>query len=147
MSTPPICPHCQQPAVLRRPDERFPHRWECVSCDARVGCHPKSTRPLGTLANAELRNVRMRAHKAFDALWKRKMRIEQCTQGAARSAGYRWLATQMDMTKQTCHIAMFDKAQCERAIAICAKWLNPKAARNPQHSSHPEQTHDGRTDS
>ena len=39
------------------------------SCNSYVGVHMGSLRPKGSLANGELRNKRIRAHKAFDAVW------------------------------------------------------------------------------
>ena len=43
--------------------------WHCKPCDAYVGCHNNSQKPLGTLANRELRVWRQRAHQAIDPLW------------------------------------------------------------------------------
>ena len=36
------------------------------ACDAYVAAHEESKQPMGTLANGELRNKRIRAHHAFD---------------------------------------------------------------------------------
>ena len=38
----------------------------CDSCGAFVGCHKGTSNPLGTLANAELRELRKQAHSVFD---------------------------------------------------------------------------------
>ena len=35
-------------------------------CDSYVSAHQKSRLPMGTLANGDLRNKRIQAHKAFD---------------------------------------------------------------------------------
>ena len=43
-------------------------RWP--ECDAYVGVHKGTERPLGRLANAELREWKKRAHAAIDDLWK-----------------------------------------------------------------------------
>ena len=37
----------------------------CKDCDARVGCHNNTKEALGTLANKELRDLRMKAKKLF----------------------------------------------------------------------------------
>jgi hypothetical protein len=75
-----------------------------------VGCHHGNTRPLGRLANKELRSWKIRAHTAFDRLWKsRRMKREQA---------YAWLAEKLGISKKECHIAMFDKAMCQRTIAL-----------------------------
>lgn len=79
------------------------------SADASVGCHPGTVTALGTLANAELRRWRNKAHRAFDPLWKLgKM---------SRNVAYRWLAQQMRLPKSQTHIGMFDKKQCQAVIA------------------------------
>lgn len=86
------CGHCGQPAALVTGEQVYPHRrdlwhkpfWQCVPCKAHVGCHPGTTHPLGSVADAELRRWRSRAHEAFDPLWK---------EGAMRRGqAYAWLA-------------------------------------------------------
>ena len=42
----------------------------CKDCDTYVGCHQNTKKPLGTMANRELREWRKKAHKVFDPLWK-----------------------------------------------------------------------------
>ncbi len=42
----------------------------CKPCDAYVGCHQNTKRPLGSMANAELRNLRKKAHSIIDPYWK-----------------------------------------------------------------------------
>ena len=70
------CPYCNNPAVLVGGDVIYPHRpdlyekkfWQCDPCDAYVGCHRPGvgygdgTRPLGRLANAELREAKKNVH-------------------------------------------------------------------------------------
>ena len=46
--------------------------YQCQNCNARVGCHPGSTRPLGNLANEALRMKRMETHHVFDSFWKER---------------------------------------------------------------------------
>ena len=78
---PPKCPYCGRYAVLR--DASFVYGdhvykdgqklYVCAgypSCNSYVGVHLGSLRPKGSLANGDLRNKRIRAHKAFDALWR-----------------------------------------------------------------------------
>lgn len=112
------CDYCGEPAALITGRELYPHRpdlthvraWKCAPCDAWVGCHRGTTRPLGRLANADLRAAKQAAHAAFDPLWRgTKWR---------RSAAYRWLAQQMGLPAKQCHIGMFDANQCARVVAI-----------------------------
>ena len=42
----------------------------CKPCNAYVGTHKNTTKPLGTMANHELRYWRRKAHAVFDPLWK-----------------------------------------------------------------------------
>lgn len=113
------CPYCNQEAALVSGNKVYPHRldliskmfWECKPCDARVGCHPHTIKPLGRLANAELREAKMKAHAAFDPLWKLGTK--------SRSQAYAWLAEQLNIAPQNCHIGMFDVAQCVQTVAAC----------------------------
>lgn len=99
--------------------DAYPH------CDARVGCHSNSSTPLGTLANAELRRMRLRSrsvsqrreasqtrdsrtHASFDRLWK------SCRM--SRSVAYKWLAKELGISVNRTHVGMFDFEQCQRAI-------------------------------
>lgn len=83
----------------------------CRLCDAYVGVHKKSKSPLGTLANKEDRYWRKKAHIAFDPLWNTGDKMK-------RSDAYKWLASQMGLTIDECHIAMFDKDMCQKAIKV-----------------------------
>jgi hypothetical protein len=48
--------------------------WQCVSCKNFVGCHENARqnklRPLGVIANKELKQARIRIHEAIDPLWR-----------------------------------------------------------------------------
>ena len=130
-----ICRYCQNPAaLLRHGDAGYPYgrdygpTWTCTPCRAWVGCHPRTEKPLGGLANAELRLAKQAAHAAFDPLWQRKMAREGVTQGAARRAGYRWLADQLGLPFNKTHIGYFDIAQCQRVIEVCK---NPSTRSEP----------------
>lgn len=78
-------------------------------CDARVSCYPGTIKPLGTLADKELRRWRRLAHQKFDPLW--NMGIFPC-----RNAAYIWLSKVMRLPLERTHIAMFNIRQCQRAI-------------------------------
>jgi hypothetical protein len=80
------------------------------NCDARVGCHPGTIIALGTLANRELRKWRSLVHRKFDPLW-------QSGVFSSRQAAYKWLSKVMRLPLERTHVAMFDKRQCQRAIA------------------------------
>ena len=90
---------------------------------AYVGCHRGTTTPLGTPAVKVVRLARSRAHKAFDPLWKAKQeRAPKGQKRAARALGYQWLADQLGLAGDECHIGLFDEAQCKRVVEICTPY-------------------------
>lgn len=114
----PTCPYCGNKATMKTGVDIYPHRcdlrhlrfWACTPCAAWVGCHATGV-PLGSLANASLRACRASAHAAFDPLWKTGVI-------PGRSAAYAWLADQLGVAIQHCHIAMFDEAQCKQVVEV-----------------------------
>jgi hypothetical protein len=50
--------------------------WICDICNNFVGCHHKTstpTKPLGVIANQELKNARSYIHKLLDPLWQNQL--------------------------------------------------------------------------
>ena len=135
----PWCEQCNFPCRLTDGTEIYPHRqdlrakpiWLCDGCKARVGCHPKSTDPLGTPANFELRAARMKLHNLrLDPIWK------NAKEKKARGRVYRFLAAKMGIDSADCHTGMFTLEQCRdawRALAnvsyadVC-EWIKKDAA-------------------
>lgn len=115
----PICPYCGKPSEKVTGKSIYPHRsdldnktfYRCKPCDAYVGCHPNTDTPLGRLANSDLRSAKRRAHEWFDPLWK--------AGSMSRRQAYEWLAGQLGIKVDDCHIGEFDAEQCERAIVVC----------------------------
>lgn len=112
--------------------------WACdryPTCDAYVGCHPGTETPLGRLANKELRQWKSRAHAVFDPLWQEKLRRRRAERGAeykkqyARGSAYRWLACQLGISFDDCHIGMFDVETCKRVVVLCEPYTNRLKAR------------------
>lgn len=85
----------------------------CGDCNAWVGVHKGTDKPLGRLADAQLRYWKKQAHAAFDPLW------QYGKFKGYRNAAYAWLAGQMNLPVEKTHIGMFDVGQCKRAIQIC----------------------------
>lgn len=140
------CPYCGSTAKLVDSAVIYRGRsygpaWVCADypkCDAYVGCHPNSEKPLGRLADAELRKTKMAAHAAFDPLWKNKKarpdflrsanrRTKHGKKLSPRRAAYRWLAEQLGTDKDGCHIGMFDVAMCRRVVEVCAPYHGGKS--------------------
>lgn len=109
------CQYCKEPAILVDSAEVYNGRsygpiWICRPCGAYVGVHRKTNHPKGSLAKAPLRAARKRAHAAFDPLWRSKE--------MTRSAAYKWLASQLGIRKERCHIAYFDEVECDQVVEI-----------------------------
>lgn len=77
----------------------------CKPCNAYVGCHNNTRKPLGTMANAETRQWRQRAHAVVDPLWK--------TGTMKRKAVYAMLARAFG---KEIHIGESDIKQCKKII-------------------------------
>lgn len=121
-----ICPYCDTPATLvEHGDQLYPYRrdfgmlWACT-CGAYVGCHPGSILPLGRLADRELREAKKAAHAVFDPIWKKEIE-NGAKHRAARTFGYAWLAKELGISPDQCHIGWFDVEQCQRVIDICTR--------------------------
>lgn len=87
--------------------------YQCQNCNARVGCHKGTTRPLGNVANETLRLKRMETHQVFDDYWRRR--------GMTRTAAYRWLAKHLHLSVEQTHIGSFEMDQCQQVINLCQK--------------------------
>ena len=121
-----VCPYCSEPARLVNGVVIYPHRedlfgkkfWKCYPCDAYVGTHINSEghKPLGRLANRELRQAKMAAHKAFDPLWKHG--------DMSRTKAYKWLARRLHLSVQKCHIGHFNVKMCYEVVRICKEENN-----------------------
>lgn len=121
------CPYCEASALLVTGESIYPHRpdlyhkyfYLCPDCDAYVGCHPTGggKKPLGRLANAELRKAKQLAHSSIDIHWQ-----SGCI---SRTEVYRRLSVLMQLAAKDTHIGMFDLNQCKLAAAfgnVIANW-------------------------
>lgn len=114
------CPYCGSPAHLMERsavDERSEKGmvWSCIPCDAWVPTHYNSDKPIGRLANAELREVKARALESFTALWK--------AWDVDRRTAYAWLAEKMDMPMSLCNFGRFDVSECVKAYDVVSPYL------------------------
>ena len=88
----------------------------CRPCRAWVGVHRGTRRALGCLANEELRAWKHCAHGCFDPIWR---------EGPLnRMEAYEWLAREMDIERDRCHIGMFNVDECKEVINICKKTMS-----------------------
>lgn len=131
---PPACTHCSAPAQLVDGAAVYPHRpdlvtrkfWRCGHCGAYVGCHKGTDRPLGTPANTQLRDARIKLHNLMvDPLWENAVssvgyrpedaRAVAIIRNTARARVYAFLAWKLGIDKEDCHVAMFTLEQCRAA--------------------------------
>lgn len=51
----------------------------------------------------------------------------------ARNSAYEWLAAKMGLTREECHMGLFDAEMCERVIAICREYRSRKYGDDPHY--------------
>lgn len=115
----PVCPYCGSRSILR--DSSYVYReqlserqlYVCArypKCNSYVGVHAHSLRPKGTLANSELRNKRIVAHRIFDEIWKSGI--------MTRHQAYVWLQGITGLPESKAHIGMFSDYYCDEIIRV-----------------------------
>lgn len=138
------CPYCNSETDFKDSSVIYGKSYGMVyvckkfpECDAYVGVHQGTTKPLGRLANAELRKWKKAAHAHFDPLWKWKLMERRSgkpgksgkpggshyRKGYARQSGYKWLASELGINRDDCHIGMFDVDMCKKVINLCKPYL------------------------
>lgn len=113
------CPYCNKPAKYGPNEEFYGRRYGrsymcyyCKPCGAYVGTHNNTDKPLGTMANKELRDWRRKAHAVFDPIWKsRKMK---------RQDAYRWL---YNKTGRWIHMGESDIETCKLVVETVSSGL------------------------
>ncbi len=120
-----ICHYCGNETELVTGDVIYPHRndlknkkfYLCRPCSAYVGCHPNTDKPLGIVANAELRKAKSKAHAVFDPIWRNRKLMK-------RSEAYKWLAESLAIDRSECHIGMFNLDMCKRVVDLVINKFN-----------------------
>lgn len=108
-----ICPYCKKEAEWVENKAVYGKNYGtsymmylCRPCDAYVGCHNNSRKPLGVMTNKEGREWRKRAHAAFDPLWK--------SGGMSRGAAYGKLNK---FFGRDIHIGESDVETCQKILS------------------------------
>lgn len=109
------CPYCGAPTKLVDDFQIYGRSYGtkcyvCEPCGAWVGCHKNSDKALGRVANKELRELKHRAHEAFDPLWKEGH--------LPRTAAYEVLSAAFNLPTEQTHIGMFNEDMCRKVIAL-----------------------------
>ena len=119
------CPYCGAAVVLRsadgiyRTNERDMKLYVCSNypqCDAYVRVHAGTNKPVGTLANQELRALRKIAHSYFDRLYKTGIMSKQ--------DAYRWLSDLLQAPLSEAHIGYLGEYYCKQVIEESKKILS-----------------------
>lgn len=107
------CPYCGKEAPWVENKEKYGRNfgksymcYYCKACDAYVGCHNNTRQALGTMANKELREWRMKTHAVIDPLWKEK--------GWSRKGVYTYLRK---VFGRNIHIGESDIETCKEIIS------------------------------
>lgn len=116
-----ICGECSAEMVLRKSPKYKSPFWGCSKfpeCRGSHGAHPDG-RPLGVPANQETKQWRIKAHDAFDTLWK-------CGGiNMTRRKAYKRLAEKMGVSE--IHIGESDIETCKKIIeAVQSNFTNGK---------------------
>lgn len=133
------CPYCGAQAEWL-PDSAIYSRsyggtvYVCLPCKAWVGCHKGSSTPLGRLADAELRALKIEGHSLFDRIWRAAMTSRGMTQGYARLSAYRWLAEGLGITIDQCHFGKMDNATAHSAISFLRSYYSSIEAKRARQS-------------
>lgn len=129
----PLCPYCGRRSVLRPAEYVYGEDtiakgsmlYVCSgypSCKAYVGVHEGTKRPKGILANSELRNKRIRAHRVLDEIVK-----VGCM---SKDGVYIWLSSRLNIPYKQTHIGYFSDYLCDQTIKECERVLENWRAGN-----------------
>lgn len=122
----PVCPYCGRSSVLRPAEYVYGDDtivegsmlYVCSgypACNSYVGVHEGTKRPKGFLANSELRNKRIRAHRAIDSLVKNGY--------MSKNEVYAWLSCRLNLPPEETHIGYFSDYLCGQATLECERVL------------------------
>lgn len=110
------CPYCKKQAVWCENKAIYGKNYGrsfmcyyCKPCNAYVGCHNNSRTPLGTIANAELRELRKKAHAEFDPIWRNR---------SQKNRGKLYAEISRHFGKDI-HIGESDVEMCKKILAWC----------------------------
>lgn len=120
----PTCLECGRTARLTDGRELYPHRpdlyhkffYKC-ECGAYCGCHDGTKRALGNPAGMKTRQARMRAHDAFDPIWRNRP-----VYGLSRRDVYKLAADALHIPASDCHIGMMNVEMAERLTRWAYDW-------------------------
>ena len=122
------CPKCHSKALLRPASVVYGNKadpnakvYVCATypaCDSYVNAHRHTNHPMGTLADAVLRQKRRETHLELDRLWKNGL--------MSRAEAYRLIQFYLGVPSEDAHIGKFFVGRCEEVSAFC-RWFSSAA--------------------
>lgn len=85
----------------------WPWVYRCTTCEARVGMHPFTNIPLGTLASTAIREARKASKNEFKQM-ERELHM-------SRNYAYHLLSRKLGIAQESCHFGWFDIDMCVEA--------------------------------
>ena len=119
------CPYCNSAVLRRSADGIYKNNkddtqlYVCSkypACDSYVRIHKGTDIPVGSLANPQLRALRVKAHKQFD-------KLHQCGIMSKKEA-YGWLAHMLQSPKSQAHIGYLSEYYCNLVISESGKMFD-----------------------
>ena len=128
------CPKCHSKALLRPASVVYGNKadpnakvYVCArypACDSYVNAHRHTNQPMGTLADAVLRQKRRETHLELDRLWKNGL--------MSRAEAYRLIQFYLGVPSEDAHIGKFFVGRCEEVSAFC-RWFSSAADQAAEH--------------
>lgn len=119
------CPYCRSAVHLRSADGIYKDNsknaqlYVCSKypvCDSYVRVHPGTRIPIGSLANAKLRLLRIETHRQFDKLHEAGIMTKR--------DAYGWLAHTLQTPMSQAHIGYLSEYYCNLIIEECCQLFN-----------------------
>lgn len=117
-----ICPYCKKEALWCENKEIYGKNygksymcWLCKECDAYVGCHNNTKKPLGTMANKTTRALRIKAKN----YWIENFAPDYKTIGSNKKGKYYYKLSQLlNIPYEETHFAMFSQSVCIKVLQL-----------------------------
>lgn len=90
----------------------------CENCDAYIGVYGSTKRPLGRLANSELRKKKQETNYYINAIIQKAVKKGQHRSEAKKST-LKWLGNNLEVDVTHMQTNMFDIDLCEETIKLC----------------------------
>lgn len=111
------CPFCGGRVVFRSAEGIYQDNRKNVmlyicshypECDSYVRADPVTGKPIGTMADRTLRELRKEAHRCFDTIYKKGY--------MTKAEAYMWLSQKLSLPLSETHIGLFGNYYCEVVI-------------------------------